>query len=314
MKTFIEQVLHQQVEILPYEQVGDFPLSIQKNYDLYQMLFAGVNCILAAPIEEKRLSELRSHHRSIERISGRKCVLYLKKLNSYSRDKMIEEGIPFVWENKQVYMPFVGILLQENELRTLKPCRDISFLTQRFLLKAIYEDWNFLSVTAAADKMNVSKMSISRVYDEIEDLMIPVMEKKGRTRRYIKIGDKRTVWNAVEPFLRYPLVKEYFLQDIPAGNMMKSGISALSAMSMLGDNAWPTYAVSKYQVREYGILQIRQVPRGENPVCVVQELGYCIPFRKAAVIDPLTTFLLLRKDEDPRVEKALEEMLEEYVW
>ena len=30
MKIFIEQVLHQQVEILPYEQVGDFPLSIQK--------------------------------------------------------------------------------------------------------------------------------------------------------------------------------------------------------------------------------------------------------------------------------------------
>jgi hypothetical protein len=34
-------------------------------------------------------------------------------MNYYSRDKMLEEGIPFIWENKQIYMPFLGILLQK---------------------------------------------------------------------------------------------------------------------------------------------------------------------------------------------------------
>jgi hypothetical protein len=35
---------------------------------------------------------------------------------------MLEEGIPFVLENSQVYMPFLGMLLRPNETRTIKPC------------------------------------------------------------------------------------------------------------------------------------------------------------------------------------------------
>jgi hypothetical protein len=101
-------------------------------------------------------------------------------------------------------------------------------------------------------------------------------------------------------------------EDISA-NLVKSGISALSEYSMLGDNVYLTYGITKSQMKEYGIRERKQVPKGEVPGCVVQELGYLIPYKN--VIDPLTTLLIMDKEkEEPRIDIALDEMLEEYVW
>lgn len=241
-------------------------------------------------------------------------MLYLNYLNYYSRDKMLEEGIPFVWENHQVYIPFLGLLLKQNEARQIKPCLKISFLTQKFLLTALYEEWDDFTVTAAAERLRVSKMSLTRVFDEIESLGIPVLAKRGRSRRYIKAGSKKEIWDTIKPFLRTPLVRDFYLERNLSNISMKSGISGLAELSMLEDNSYPTYAVTKYEIREKGIDQERQIPRDEIPGCVVQQIGYCIPFQQGNIIDPLSIYLLLKDVDDPRVETALEKMLEEYVW
>lgn len=315
MKKYIESVLHQKIELTPFEELKGLPLYLIGNYILYQMTIVGQKCILAVPKEDIRLSDLRKQQKRIEKITGQYCVLYLRNLNYYSRDKMLEEGIPFIWEQKQIYIPFLGLLLQNNDTRKISYCSEISFLTQKFLLTALYSEWNNINVTVAAEKMCVSKMSITRVFDEIDSMGIPVLEKKGRSRRYIQCGTKKDIWAAIEPFMRSPLLKEYYLEEDFKENLMKSGISGLSEMSMLGDNRYPTYAIAKYEVREKLIAQKRQVPKGEIPGCIIQELGYCIPFKNGEVVDPLSIYLLLRDDtEDPRIEMAIEEMLEEYVW
>lgn len=314
MKDFIEKTLHQKVEIIPYKEIKKFPLVLRTNYQFYQMEIMNQVCILAKPKEKSGLAALRRQQKQIERLTGMYCVLYLNYLNYYSRDKMLEEGIPFVWENHQVYIPFLGLLLKQNEARQIKPCLKISFLAQKFLLTALYEEWNDLTVTAAAEQIKVSKMSVTRVFDEIESLGIPVLAKRGRSRRYIKAGSKKEIWDTIKPFLRTPLVREFYLEQDLSNISMKSGISGLAELSMLEDNSYPTYAVTKYEIREKGIDQERQIPRDEIPGCVVQEIGYCIPFHQGNIIDPLSIYLLLKDVDDPRVETALEKMLEEYVW
>lgn len=314
MKDFIEKTLHQKIEISPYKSTKSLPLVLRSNYQLYQMQIMNQICVLAKPKDNSGLAALRRHQKQIERFTGVYCVLYLNHLNYYSRDKMLEEGIPFVWENHQVYIPFLGMLLNQNESRQIKPCYKISFLSQKFLLTALYEEWDDVTVTVAAQQIKVSKMSVTRIYDEIESLGIPVLAKRGRSRRYIKAGNKKEIWDVIKPFLRTPLVREYYLErDLP-NISIKSGISGLAELSMLEDNSYPTYAVTKYEIKDKGIDQERQIPRDEIPGCVVQEIGYYIPYHQGNVIDPLSIYLLLKDVDDPRVETALEKMLEEYVW
>ena len=58
------------------------------------------------------------------------------------------------------------------------------------------------------------------------------------------------------------------------------------------------------------------VPAGEDPACIIQELGYQIPFGNGDAVDPLTVILSISEEEksDPRVSMAIDEMLEEHVW
>jgi hypothetical protein len=315
LKEFIEKTLHQKIELERYDKLEQLPLILRTNYDLYDMEINGLHCLLARPKEGTGLVELRKQQKRLETLTGMYCVLYLTWMNQYSRDKMLEEGIPFVLENRQVYMPFLGVLLRPKETRELKPCSGVSFLTQKLLLLALYNRWENVTVTRAAEHLKVSKMSITRCFDEIDSLEVPVLVKKGRIRYISSNGDKKNQWGILKSFMRIPVIQEFYLEEDISANLIKSGISALSEFSMLGDNSYPTCAITKTQMKEYGIRERRQVPKGEVPGCVVQELGYLIPYKDGKVIDPLTTLLIMEHErEEPRVDKALDEMLEEYVW
>jgi hypothetical protein len=315
LKAFIEKTLHQNIELVRYDKPEQLPLLLKSKYELYDMEINGQHCLLARPTKDIGLVELRKQQKRLESLTGMYCVLYLTRMNPYSRDKMLEEGIPFVLENSQVYMPFLGVLLSPKETRTLKPCSRVSFLTQKLLLLALYEGWEKVTVTMAAEYLNVSKMSITRCFDEIESLEIPIMENKGRIRYISCKGNKKTQWEVLKAFMRSPVIQEFYLEEDISANFIKSGISALSEFSMLEDNRYPTCAITKAQIKEYGIRERKQVPKGEVPGCIVQELGYLIPYNGGKVIDPLTTSLIMENErEDPRVDKALDEMLEENVW
>jgi hypothetical protein len=290
-------------------------LILRANYELYELKINGQHFLLARTRADIGLVELRKQQKRLETLTGMYCVIYLTSLNQYSREKMLEEGIPFVLENRQVYMPFLGILLRPKETRELKPCSRVSFLTQKLLLLALYDSWEKVTVTMAAEQLKVSKMSITRCFDEIESLDVPVLEKNGSIRYISSKGDKKKQWKLLKPFMRKPIIQEFYLQEDISANLIKSGISALSEFSMLGDNSYPTYAITKTQMKEYGMRERKQVPKGEIPRCVVQELGYLIPYNDGKVIDPLTTLLSMESQrKDPRVDKAIDEMLEEYVW
>lgn len=314
VQTFIEKALHQRIELIPYEEADGLPLSLSLGYSLYQMRILGQQCILASPKEETNLSDIRKQVGRIEALTGQRCVVYLYNTTYYARNKMLDEGIPFVWDQRQIYMPFLGVLLQENDARQIPRCTEISFLTQRLLLTALYDTWNGVNATSAAAMLDVSKMSITRAYDEIEALSIPVLVKEGRIRRIQMPTSRREIWQMIGPFLRDPLIREYHM-EADVGGRWRSGISGLACLSMLQDNVYSTYAMTRKEIESQGIRRMPMVPDEEVPGCIVQEIGYLIPFRDGDTIDPLTIYLMMRdRTQDPRVEMALDEMLERHVW
>ncbi|MCD8300933.1 MAG: helix-turn-helix domain-containing protein [Clostridiales bacterium] len=324
MKEFLESILHQNIELQDYKAGVKLPLTLSVSFDLYTLSISGQDFLLARPKEEVGLVELRRCYHRLQQLTGQNCALYLKDLKAYPREKMIEEGIAFIWEGHQVYLPFLGYVLKQDEARPLQSYDSVSFLTQKLLLTCLYEAWEDVNATEAARQLNVSKMSITRCLDEIESMKIPVMKKKGKSRLVSCIGSRKEMWERISAYMRNPLLKEYYLEnDLAseiAGNtqstkLYKSGNSALTEYSMLEDNPYQTYAVTKRQIGDLDIKEKRQVPKGEIPGCVVQELGYMIPFSDKMAVDPLTVALLLEKErEDARVDFAIDAMLEEHVW
>lgn len=305
MREYLEQILHQSIQEYPYESLEKLPLGCRNAFALSIVEIQKQEILIAAPIETMNLTELRKMRIQLERYTGFQCVFYLKKTNWYSVPKMVEEGIPFIWENHQIYLPFMGLLLQRNEHRKPKRCSIISFLTQKLLLKALYEGWQDVSAVQAAEKLEVSRMSITRCYDEIEALGMSFIKMNGRSRRFFASVDKKAMWEDMRPFLRNPIIREFRLEKKPDAEMILGGISALAEYSMLSEERYVTYAVEKNQISELGLKSIHEVPNNEEPACIVQEVGYILPFKDKKAVDPLSLSLMLSDAdmEDPRVEK-----------
>ncbi len=316
MKEYIETVLHQNIQISPYEEVQRMPLALRSGFHFYVMNIGGQDALVAAPDQKIPFPTLRKQHRQLEMYSSLPCVLYLREMNYYSRDAMLKEGIPFVWEGHQIYLPFIGTLINENKRQAIRACPRISFLTQKLLLMALYQGWQRVTVTKAAELLGVSKMSGTRCFDELEALDIPYLTVRNRARNIAADTEKRVMWETLKPILRNPVLTVYALKERPDIELPMAGTMALAHYSMLDEEKYPILAVTKKNLAELSITGNRLAPAGEVPGCIIQEIGYQIPYENGAAVDPLTVALSLSDDElsDPRISMAVDEMLEGHVW
>ena len=176
MKSYIEQCIRQDVNIIENKTIyGNLPLRYKGLYSVYNVSTKQIEWIILKPNTNIHLNDLRRDRKQIEKITNLNVVLYFEKISTYAKNIMLDEGIPFIVNNKQIYLPFYGILLSEKDNRKLVPIQTISFLTQKILLLALYEKWENMNVTSISRRLDVSKMSITRCFDEIEYLMLDTL-------------------------------------------------------------------------------------------------------------------------------------------
>ncbi len=316
MKDYLEKTLRQNVIINETGYLNDkLPLAFRGRYIFYKVETNGLSWIAIQPKSEIGLIMLRKDHARIEKAAGLNCAIFLDKTTFYIKEKLMEDGIPFVINGKQVYLPFIGYLLSNKNEKEIAPVHLISYLTQRVIFVAIYEKWVKVTVSEAAIKLGVTKMSISRCFDEIEYLNIDILDMKGKSRVLTVPKDIKKLWNDIQSVLRNPVIARYELKE-HIGLEKKAGITALCEYSLLSDNKYPTYAVTKKEIVESGIKKMKQAHPGEEIGCVILELGYFIDFENKALEDPLSVALSFTEAEkqDERISISINEMLEQYVW
>ena len=316
MKEFLEKILRQNVIMTENKEVyKKLPLAYRGRYDIFTVETNGALWMAIHPKDDVGLVMLRRDRAGVEKMTGLNCAIFLDRTTFYIKEKLMEEGIPFVIDGRQVFLPFIGYLLSKENERELPPVHLISFLTQKMLLIAIYERWNEVRVSGAAKRLEVSTKSASRCFDELEYLNVNVLGMKGKSR-VINIPDEREqLWQQIESVLRNPVIRRFILRkDMKLEK--KAGISALCEYSLLSDNAYPTYAVTKKELEASGVKEEKQASELEEIGCVVLELGYFIDFSGKGLQDPLSVVLSLtgEEQEEERVDISINEMLEEYVW
>ena len=129
----------------------------------------------------------------------------------------------------------------------------------------------------------------------------------------------REQYDFLKPFLRSPVRKEISLFDIPfkIKTLSAGGFSALSEYTMLADNAYPTYAVTKNDFRQLEKDESWKItPDGEDPKALLEVWEYLILLTNKKLPDPISLAISFRKrgDSDDRTKMAIEKMLEEYAW
>lgn len=317
MREYVEKMLHTKIESKPVDASG-LPLYLRGLYSLERWIVFGVPFAVASPLENPAVKTMAKHRDALEVALEIPVAFALEDATGYRIGRMLEVGLPFVAPDRQVYLPFLGVSLNEgrvlSDARRQTRAEKLSPQAQRLALMALYGDFNGVSVTRAARLLGVAKMTASRAFDELEAADPPLIAVEGR-RRVLQPGkDKKALWQRLEPRLSSPVAREYRLGYLPDADLPPGGISALCELSMLQDDPWSTLAATKEQERTLGLTaDARPVGFGEpdGPACVVQVVRYEPVPAPGCAVDPLSAILSLPDDErnDPRVAGEIESIL-----
>lgn len=284
-------------------------------YSFYEAIFQENHFLLMEAKRNKKLSPLQ-YQNMANRISEAKmlpCVFLFDSLATYERNRLIEKGVYFIVSNKYAYLPFLLINARASaEVKTTYLLPSAQYILLYHLQVNSLDGY---TLSKLESRLPLKYVTLSRGVKQLEALNFIDCEVIDSRIKKLKFPlAKKYLWEVSEPLMQNPIKATYYLSQPPSDAWL-SGINALAHYSNLNPEEHPTFALSeaefKKQKAEYGL----NILDGHEEdirleVWKYQPLAPAKPNipNMPKVVDPLSLYLTLKDDPDPRVEKELEKI------
>ena len=318
MLDYLNQTLGLEATITPWTEADQFPLYLRSGKKYFLLHIGGVECVLIEA-DEKNFS-LPTFRKQMAKLSGqpKHIVLCFKHLESRQRKALIEAKIPFIVPNNQVYLPFLGVVLQERMKPVKAAPEKLSPAAQMILLYLIYgPDVQPIRKVDLAKRLELSAMNVTRAVQELEALELVAVEKTGRSDYVSAVDSGKSLYEKALPYMINPVQKRLHVQKADMfAELPMAGEYALATYSMLNEPQIECKAISRKKYK--GLDGIEEIdPAWSSSLDYIQlELWKYDPQPLADddTVDVISLTLSLRGNQDERVEQAVEEMMEGYKW
>lgn len=318
---YIKKTLAVSITTKEWNAALRLPLIIREHYSFYATELLGSRVLLMHSTSEEPPTPavVRKHMDLIRLKSERETVFVCPALTAYNRQRFIEQKVPFVIPDNQLYLPFLGIALQEYfKKHRLPSAQQASPATQVVLLTALYDTKEKLhSAQSLARRLGYSTMTISRAFDEIQTAGIAEISKNGRERLLSVNDNRKDIWEKAKEFLTTPVKRRVFCR---AKSMKPGGLKAgLSALAHYGGLTEPFYTIKALDEASWKRLTRTRtlvlLPAPEQDSVEIEIWSYNPGiFSRAGFVDRLSLALSLQHEKDERIEAAIEKMLKEHEW
>ncbi len=250
------------------------------------------------------------HFKLIRQHFSGQFVFVLPEASKQFLKRLIHENIAFIIPGKHVFLPGDYVFLDKAPDMMPKPKKQFSPWAQVILLHYLLHPELSREVNFSywLDKLMVHKVYLSRHVRELEQVglteVVPAMHGKS----LLFLWNRRELWEKAQEHLVSPVQKRIRVSDI-SGSLLYGGISALSHYSNLGENDYPTYAIDK-KLFKNGSFEQQEF---EGPEIEIWKYNPCLLSPDGHFVDPLSLYLSLKNDDDPRVEGELHRMLERII-
>jgi hypothetical protein len=318
---YLQEVLGIEVRITDFTLQQVLSIYLKDLYEYKQMDYNDQTFILmkSRKSENPEPGALKKQAESVQVLTGCRIIYVSDKMQSYERKRLISYGINFIIVKHQIYLPGLGIYLQEINKRGITRVKKFAPATQLVLLGVmINPDYCGRSVTEAARLTGYTPMTITNAYQEIVGAGLADTEVAGKERRLSYQFRGRELWEKAQQYLSTPVKQRLWMTgDLKQAKLVKAGITALSAYTSLADNNYLTYAIAgadlvKLKEHDY----CREVPAPEPGAFSLEVWKYQpLLLTNTGSADRLSLYLSLVQDEtDERTLTALDELLEGVKW
>ena len=328
LKIYLQNTLDNNTVVKKWNPKGKLNLNLSANYEYYLVTLMNIDFLLIKPLYNQSIQTLKTQSSIISTKSGYKVCILLDDMSNYRKQKFIQEKLPFIDLNKQIYIPFIGACLEKEKIVSTNCKSDyknkIEFIRRKFTptmqlvyLWILYNDHNTITQNLISQKTSLSPMSISRSLDFF--VSIGLMEyittgKTGRKKEYFYKNKKEFFTNG-KNFLINPIKKSFYTDKLPKGmKVYMSGLSALSEQTMLGKPNNTIVATTDKIASSFYIDIISNDIAIDEPLTEVQIMKYDISLlTKNNCVDPITLIYSLEETDD-RIEIAIDEIMEDHEW
>ena len=106
------------IEVYPeqWQEKLKLPIFLRNMYDIFHVRILGKSCLITAVKENIELAPtvVLKHMLQVEKKWHDEIIYLQQKVTAYNRKRLIQQKIPFIIPLNQMYLPFLGIDLQEN--------------------------------------------------------------------------------------------------------------------------------------------------------------------------------------------------------
>ncbi len=246
-------------------------------------------------------------------------VAYLfSTLTKTQRNVLTGRHIPFICLPDQVYLPFLGILLnnQFSARKTIDIQRMIPSTQVLFLYFLYYAKANPLIKKQAAEELGMSQMSVTRASEQLLAMGLITQEPHGKEQRMKATAVGKEFYQMGKPYLIDPVQRILTVKQTEQLKQLPlAGESALSEVSMLNAPQLPVAAVSKVSPQIASLIEADENWQPEEKLMKLELWKYDpVLFTKGGIVDPVSLEVSLKDEPDEQVQGELEKYLGGIRW
>lgn len=315
---YLRQSIDEKSEIEKWNAKECLNMQLAGSYDYFLVHAVGITFLLAKPVEDYPMAKIKIHIRRIEEKSGHEVALLLENPTAYKIKKMLEEKLPFITIDKQMYLPFMALHIKKSNATKIEVEEREKFTaaTQLIYLYILFSKETEFSTDELAKVLKVSTMTVSRAMTEMSRIGVISQEISGKTgrKKIFKPIIKKEYYQRGRELLINPIRKTVYVKEIPSTlPVYKAGLTALAEQTMLGEPGHIIYATAQNITifNECMVTKEQALLEGLPEVQIMQyDIGLLTQNR---YIDPISMIMSLSKKDD-RTEIAIDELMEEFPW
>lgn len=282
-------------------------------YEIQPISLDGVKVLFITPRETlSNVKAVKKHLEKMQSLSGCFVSLLLNDISEKRKKSFLENHIPFVVTNNQIYLPFMAIYLQEKNKTKIEAVSQLTPAAQLVFINFFKQNSRELEVANFAKKLQFSEMSTTRALRQLVATGLFEIKKGIITNSNLlvtKVKDKEELFNKIEPYLINPVKNFFYIDKEELNNkeLLPSGVTYLSMFSMLGKEELDTWAVygkaTDFKTATSELTDVSRQARIEiwkyNPKLV------CLEEKN----DSISVYLSLKNSTDARISKENKKLI-----
>jgi hypothetical protein len=177
---YIADTLGIEVIAEPWDGAKHLPFYLADAYNFQLVTLGNVRCLFVRPESElAAISAIKKHFSKISENTDVPLVLDLVSLNARQRKALIAAQIPFVVDGNQLYLPFIGVVLQERYVNHREQRETLFPSAQLVLFHYLYQSEQEMYTSGLAKRLGISAMQISRAVKQLTVLNLVMTRKYG---------------------------------------------------------------------------------------------------------------------------------------